>query len=88
MVGAVLEGSLQKLEKLLVGNVDHINDPIGLPFESGARFADHPALNEMVILQHPDQTLFDIACGMPCGPIIWVLFAYGAKGSNTHSEQT
>ncbi|CAN9273600.1 unnamed protein product [Alternaria alternata] len=81
MVGAVLEGSLQKLEKLLVGNVDHINDPIGLPFESGARFADHPALNEMVILQHPDQTLFDIACGMPCGPIIWVLFAYGAKGS-------
>lgn len=81
MVGAVLEGDLQKLEKLIVGNVDHVNDPIGLPFESGARFAHHPALSEMVILQHPDQTLFDIACGMPCGPIIWVLFAYGAKGS-------
>ncbi|KAL1796794.1 hypothetical protein ACET3X_005334 [Alternaria dauci] len=81
MVGAVLEGDLQKLEKLLAGNVDHVDDPIGLPFEAGARFADHPALREMVILQHPDQTLFDIACGMPCGPIIWVLFAYGAKGS-------
>ncbi|KAG9187614.1 hypothetical protein G6011_05485 [Alternaria panax] len=81
MVGAVLEGDLQKLEKLIVGNVDHVNNPIGLPFEPGARFADHPALSEMVILQHPDQTLFDIACGMPCGPNIWILCAYGAKGS-------
>ncbi|KAI4907824.1 hypothetical protein J4E90_009232 [Alternaria incomplexa] len=82
MVGAVLDGDLQKLEKLIVDNVDHINHPIGLPFdEAGARFVGHPALSEMVILQHPNQTVFDIACGMPCGPIIWVLLAYGAKGS-------
>jgi hypothetical protein len=81
MVGAVLAGDLRELEKVIIGNVDHVNDPIGLPFEPGARFADHPALSEMVILQHPGQTLFDVACGMPCGPIIWVLFAYGAKGS-------
>jgi hypothetical protein len=82
MVGAVLDRDLQGLEKLIVGNVDHINHPIGLPFdEADARFVGHPALTEMVILQHPGQTVFDIACGMPCGPIIWVLFAYGAKGS-------
>ncbi|KAI4637363.1 hypothetical protein J4E83_000179 [Alternaria metachromatica] len=64
MVGAVLDGDLQKLEKLIVDNVDHINHPIGLPFdEAGARFVGHPALSEMVILQHPNQTVFDIACG-------------------------
>jgi hypothetical protein len=82
MVGAVLDRDLQGLEKLIVGNIEHIHHPIGLPFdEADARFVGHPALTEMVILQHPGQTVFDIACGMPCGPIIWVLFAYGAKGS-------
>jgi ankyrin repeat protein len=82
MVGAVLENDLSKLEKLVIDNTTHINDPIGLPFDTpGSRFFGHPALNQMVFQQHPDQTLFDIACGMPCGPVIWVLLAYGAKGS-------
>lgn len=65
MLGAILDNDSQKLEALTVRHMDHINDPIGLPFDTpGSRFHDHPALNHMVIMQHPNQTLFDIACGM------------------------
>jgi hypothetical protein len=82
MVGAVLGNDLPRLEKLVINNTSHINDPIGLPFDTpNSRFYGHPVLNQIVFQQHPNQTLFDIACGMPCGPIIWVLLAYGAKGS-------
>jgi ankyrin repeat protein len=82
MVGAVLDNDLSKLEKLIIDNTSHVNDPIGLPFDTpDSRFFGHPALGQMFFQQHPDQTLFDIACAMPCGPVIWVLLAYGAKGS-------
>jgi ankyrin repeat protein len=82
MVGAVLDNDLPTLEKLIIDNTTHINDPIGLPFEApNSRFFSHPALSQMLFQQHPNQTLFDIACGMPCGPVVWVLLAYGAKGS-------
>ncbi|KAF1847625.1 ankyrin [Cucurbitaria berberidis CBS 394.84] len=82
MLSAILDKDSEKLEKLIVENVNHVNDPIGLPFDSpNSRFFGHPALSQMVILQHSDQKLLDIACGMPCGPIIWVLLSHGATGS-------
>lgn len=82
MLNAVLEGDSQKLETLLMNHPNHINLPIGLPFDvHGGRFFNHPSMNQCVILQHPDQTIFDIACGLPSGPVIWVLLAHGAKGS-------
>ncbi|KAH7355481.1 hypothetical protein BKA66DRAFT_475470 [Pyrenochaeta sp. MPI-SDFR-AT-0127] len=82
MLSAILDQDSQKLESLIVEHINHINDPIGLPFgRPNSRFFGHPALSEMVIFQHPDQTLLDVACGMPCGPIIWVLLSHGAKGS-------
>lgn len=82
MLGAMLDNDTQKLEKLILENMNHINDPVGMPFDTpNSRFFGHPALNQMVILQHPDQTLFDIACGLPCGPHIWVMLSHGATGS-------
>ncbi|KAI2488296.1 Clr5 multi-domain protein [Pyrenophora tritici-repentis] len=82
MIGAILENNVQDLEKLVVANADRVNDPIGLPFDQpGSRFFTHPALSKMTIRQHPGQTLFDVACGMPSGPVIWMLIAYGAKGT-------
>lgn len=81
MLGAVLECDPDKLQDLVVRHNEHINDPIGLPFEAGGRFAGHPIMNQMVIMQHPSQTLLDITCGMPCGPSLWVLISHGAKGS-------
>lgn len=84
MLECVLDNDCEKLEKILLEHVNEVNDPIGLPFEShSSRFANHPALNQMAIMQHPHQTLLDIACGMPNGPVVWVLLTYGAKGS-TH----
>jgi ankyrin repeat protein len=84
LLGAILEADATKLEQLLMENGDHINDPIGLPFETpGSRFFGHPIMDQMVIGQHPGQTLLDVACGMPCSPVIWVLLSLGAKGS-TH----
>ncbi|KAL6705429.1 hypothetical protein ACN47E_006694 [Coniothyrium glycines] len=82
MLGAILDNDSQRLEAMIVENINHINDPLGLPFDAAAsRFHAHPALSGMVIMQHPDQTLLDIACGMPCGPTIWVLLSHGATGS-------
>ena len=82
MLGAILDNETEKLEKMIFNNVERINDPIGLPFDApNSRFADHPALNQMVILQHPNQKLLDIACGMPSGPIVWLLLSYGGTGS-------
>ncbi|KZM21269.1 uncharacterized protein EKO05_0011536 [Ascochyta rabiei] len=84
MLGCVLDNECEKLEMLLMEHTNEVNDPIGLPFEpTGSRFSSHPALSQMVIMQHPRQTLLDIACGMPNGPVVWVLLSYGAKGS-TH----
>ncbi|EUC45078.1 hypothetical protein COCMIDRAFT_96546 [Bipolaris oryzae ATCC 44560] len=82
MVEAILDSDAERLERLILKNNDHINDPLGsLLCDPTNRLFGHPALNHMVILQHSGQTMFDIACGMPCGPVVWVLFAYGAKGS-------
>ena len=82
MIGATLDNNVQELEKLVLANADRINDPIGLPFDQpGSRFFAHPALSKMTIRQHPNQTLFDVACAMPSGPVIWMLIAYGAKGT-------
>jgi ankyrin repeat protein len=84
MLECVLDNDCEKLEKILLEHVNEVNDPIGMPFElSSSRFANHPALSQMVIMQHPRQTLLDIASGMPNGPVVWVLLTYGAKGS-TH----
>lgn len=82
MLGAMLENNTARLESIILEHIDHINDPIDRPFDTrNSRFFGHPIMNQMVVLQHPGQTLFDIACGMPCGPNIWVLLAHGAKGS-------
>ncbi|KAF1917507.1 ankyrin repeat-containing domain protein [Ampelomyces quisqualis] len=82
MLGAILENDSTKLEQLLMDNNDHINDPIGMPFETpSSDFFGHPVMKQMVIGQHPGQTLLDVACGMPCSPVIWVLFSFGAKGT-------
>jgi ankyrin repeat protein len=82
MLGAMLENDSSKLETLIVENVNHINDPVGLPFNTpSSRYFGHPAMNGMIIMQHPNQTLLDIACGMPCGPTIWILLSHGATGS-------
>jgi ankyrin repeat protein len=82
MLGAILENNTSKLESLIMENADHINDPVGMPFDTpSSRFFGHPVMSQMVIMQHPDQTLLDIACGMPCGPTIWILLSHGAKGS-------
>jgi ankyrin repeat protein len=84
MLGCVLDNDCEKLEKILMDDVNEINSPIGMPFESAdRRFFNHPALSRMVIMQHPRQTLLDIACGMPNSPVVWVLLTYGGKGS-TH----
>ncbi|KAL7776213.1 hypothetical protein CFE70_006626 [Pyrenophora teres f. teres 0-1] len=82
MIGATLDNNVQELEKLVIANADRVNDPIGLPFDQpSSRFFTHPALSKMAIRQHPGQTLLDVACGMPSGPVIWMLIAYGAKGT-------
>lgn len=82
MLAAILDNDSQRLEGLIVKNVNQVNQPIGLPFETpNSQFFGHPAMNKMVILQHPNQTLLDVACGMPCGPMIWVLLSHGAIGS-------
>ncbi|KAJ4337874.1 hypothetical protein N0V87_004430 [Didymella glomerata] len=84
MLACILDNNSVKLEKILLEHVSEVNDPIGMPFElPSGRFANHPALSRMVIMQHPQQTLLDIAAGMPNGPVVWVLLTYGAKGS-TH----
>ncbi|KAF2845545.1 hypothetical protein T440DRAFT_493354 [Plenodomus tracheiphilus IPT5] len=81
MLSAVLENDAQKLETMIIDNVGHINDAVGLPFGHAGRFFDYPLIETMKILQHPGQRLLDIACGMPCGPVVWVLLSYGATGS-------
>lgn len=82
MLSAVLDGDSQKLEQLIVKNPNHVNYPVGLPFEAhSGRFFNHPAMQQCVILQHPDQKLLDIACALPSGPVVWVLAAHGANGS-------
>ena len=84
MLSAILDGDSQKLEPLLQANPQLVNLPVGLPFEAhGGRFFNHPAMQRCVILQHPDQTLYDIASALPSVPVIWVMLTYGAKGS-TH----
>jgi hypothetical protein len=61
---------------------DYMNLPIGRPFEDpSSRFYNHPAFSTCVVLQHPNQTLLDIASAIPTGPVMWVLLAHGAKGS-------
>jgi ankyrin repeat protein len=82
MLGAMLENDTSNLESLIMENAEHVNDPIGLPFDTpSSRFFGHPVMNQMVVLQHQSQTLLDIACGMTCGPIVWILLSHGAKGS-------
>lgn len=82
MLGAILDNDPDKLEALIMEHSGHINDPVGMPFEtSNSRFFGHPVMSQMVIGQHPGQTLLDITCGMPCGPSLWVLLSHGAKGS-------
>jgi hypothetical protein len=83
MLAAVLGSDSQKLEQLVRANPSHINHPIGLPFDAhGGRFFNHPSMQHCVISQHSAQTLLDIACALPTGPVVWVLLAYGAKGSS------
>jgi ankyrin repeat protein len=81
MLGAILENDPDKLENLVMQHKEHLNDPIGMPFDATGRFSGHPIMDQMVIGQHPGQTLLDVTCGMPCGPSLWVLISHGAKGS-------
>jgi hypothetical protein len=82
MLGAILDNDPDKLEALIMEHSERVNDPVGMPFETPtSRFFGHPVMDQMVIGQHPGQTLLDITCGMPCGPSLWVLLSHGAKGS-------
>ena len=82
MLGCVLDNKSEELEKLLMENIQEVNNPIGMPFElANSRFYNHTALSQMSVSQHPRQTLLDIASAMPSGPVVWVLLSYGAKGS-------
>ncbi|KAF2727119.1 ankyrin [Polyplosphaeria fusca] len=82
MLGAILDGDSNRLEQAIVKNPNYINYPIGLPFQAhGGRYFNHPAVQQCVILQHEEQTLLDVACGLPSGPVIWVLLAHNAKSS-------
>lgn len=82
MLECILDNDSEKLEKLLMKEGNHVNHPLGLPFERpSGRFASHPAVDQMVLLQHPRQTLLDVASAMPSGPAGWVLISYGARGS-------
>jgi len=84
LLECVLNRDSEKLEVLLMEHGDDVNHCVGLPFElSNGRFANHVALGQMTLTQHPRQTLLDIASAMPDGPVIWVLLSYGAR-SSTH----
>jgi ankyrin repeat protein len=84
MLGALLEGRAEELERLIMKNPNHVNYPIGLPFEAhGGRFFNHPAIQQCVFLQHPDQRLLDIAAALPPSGLLWTLLGHNAKGS-TH----
>ncbi|KAL5119292.1 hypothetical protein ACEQ8H_002779 [Pleosporales sp. CAS-2024a] len=83
MLGAILDNDPDKLQALIMHNKEHINDPIGMPFETpDGRFFGHPIMNQMVIMQHPNQTLLDVTSGMPCGASLWVLVTQSAKGTH------
>lgn len=65
MLGAILDNDSQKLEAMIFSNTNHINDPVGLPFDTpNSRFYGHSFSNQVVIMQHPGQTLLDIASAM------------------------
>lgn len=82
MLAAILDNDSPKLELLLMQHPTHINLPIGLPFDNpGGPFYNHPIINECVLLQHPEQTLADIACAIPTTAAMWVLVNGGGKGS-------
>jgi ankyrin repeat protein len=84
LLECILNRDSETLEVLLMEHGDNVNHHVGLPFElSNGRFANHEALSQMTLMQHPRQTLLDIASAMPDGPVIWVLLSYGARGS-TH----
>lgn len=85
MLKAVLDGDPQKLQHLIVANRGHINYPIGLPFIPNGRFFNHPAMQSVDILEHPNQKLLDIACALPSGPVTWLLVSHGAQASK-HPE--
>ncbi|KAL5417366.1 hypothetical protein PMIN06_010329 [Paraphaeosphaeria minitans] len=82
MLAAVLDNDSQTLESLLMKHPNHMNLPIGEPFDvPGSRFYNHPTISSCVILQHPKQRLLDVACAIPTSPVMWVLLAHGASGS-------
>lgn len=84
LLECILNRDSEKMEVLLMEHGDNVNHHVGLPFElSNGRFANHEALSQMKLTQHPRQTLLDIASAMPDGPVIWVLLSYGAR-SSTH----
>jgi ankyrin repeat protein len=84
LLECILNRDSETLEVLLMEHGDNVNHHVGLPFKlSNGRFANHEALSQMTLMQHPRQTLLDIASAMPDGPVIWVLLSYGARGS-TH----
>lgn len=66
MMAALLEGDSAKLESIILQHPDDVNLPIGEPFEDASSpFYCHSALSTCVIMQHPGQTLMDIACALP-----------------------
>lgn len=82
MLALVLEDDSQKLEALILKHPDHKDLPIGLPFDDPeGRFYNHPVMAGIAILQHPHQTILDIACGLPQSSVVWVLLSYQAKSS-------
>ncbi|KAF2653199.1 ankyrin [Lophiostoma macrostomum CBS 122681] len=84
ILAALLEGRAEDMERMIMKNPNLVNYPIGLPFEAhGGRFHNHPAIEQCVFLQHPDQRLLDIAAALRPSGLLWTLLGHNAKGS-TH----
>ncbi|KAF2277004.1 ankyrin [Westerdykella ornata] len=82
MLDAVLDEDAERLGPLAEKYPDLLQSPIGLPFDTpDSRFFDHPAIQNIVLLQHPNQTILDIAAALPSGGALWVLMENGANGS-------
>lgn len=83
LLATICDGDSSRLETLLRSSSvrAHINHPLGLPFQAPGLFHDSPALQNCVVLQHPNQTLLDIASGLTSTSIVQMLLMHGAKSS-------
>ncbi|KAF2201798.1 ankyrin [Delitschia confertaspora ATCC 74209] len=82
MLAAICDRNCAELDQLCRVHPEVINHPIGLPFDVGNYFFDHPVLQTSILSQHMEQTLLDVAAGFPSTEVVCVLLTHGAYGSN------